>query len=306
MELQSNICVVYRLNSNLVKQYGYSNIRVEFTIFGETKVVTEYTEYVDKNTGDILYEYRFSDLAPQQMTDEIITVIYAENDGEEYSRVYDNFTIVSYCNSQIEKESSTTEYRTFLVDMVNYGTAAQLHSGHNTDKLAVDALLDEYKIYGSTKNVEAKSVTNTKYEVIDNPTLKYKVAKLELADSVTVLIEIELEGDNKSPEGVDVEVKAVGYTWNYNLAELETYIHKDTGATRYILKFDGLNPNQMRDEIIFKARRNGEVISNTLLYSIESYVVSQAPESNTSTLANLLREMLKYGVAAENYVNSSK
>ena len=305
MELQSNICVVYRVNSNLVKEFGYTDLRVEFTAFGETTVVTEYTEYTDPATGYLLYEFRFTNLAPQQMNDEIIATIYAYHDGEEYSRVYDNYSIVTYCKSQLDAADSSAELRTFLVDLINYGTAAQLKSGHNTANLAANELTELQKSYGTVANVAAKKVTNTKHEVIANPTLAYKVAALELADSVTVLIEIELTGENKSPEGVEVIVSAAGFTWTYDLAELDTKI-ADSGATRYVLKVKELNPNQMRNDITFKAKKDGEVISNTLLYSIESYVYGNAKDGDNSALANLLRAMLKYGVSAENYVKSLK
>ncbi len=64
----------------------------------------------------------------------------------------------------------------------------------------------------------------------------------------------------------------------------------------------------MSAPVTFTLYRDGEVISNTALYSIESYVdivVSTygnvTEPANIVNLVNLVKEMLKYGDAAKAY-----
>jgi hypothetical protein len=84
-------------------------------------------------------------LAARQMADVIQVVIY-NGDGTQASEVWTD-SIRDYAMRILEKEDAKT--KTMLVDMLNYGAAAQNFFNYNLNDLANCKLTDEQKAYGS-------------------------------------------------------------------------------------------------------------------------------------------------------------
>ena len=98
----------------------------------------------------------FVGVASTQMMDEIrVTMFNAQ--GEAISGVHTD-TVRDYVVRALENAETNAE-KTMLIDMLNYGAAAQLHFGYNTGNLANEGL-EEYQVYASqttiTKNNQVK------------------------------------------------------------------------------------------------------------------------------------------------------
>ena len=72
----------------------------------------------------------------------------------------------------------------------------------------------------------------------------------------------------------------------------------------YLAYFSGLNPAQMREPVTVTMYMGDEAVSNSLTYSIESYVFDAFTNADKTT-KTLLQEMLYYGDAAEEYLDSN-
>ena len=78
---------------------------------------------------------------------------------------------------------------------------------------------------------------------------------------------------------------------------------EDIGNGQYYAYFNGLSAAQMREPVYVTVYEGGKAISNTLRYSVESYVKSK---ESSATLGALVKAMLKYGDATAKYAQTLK
>jgi hypothetical protein len=292
LELQSNLSIIYTVDKTFFTTFGYTKPYVVFQLGAVTEVVTEYT----LRSSDGAYQFKFSGIAPQFMNDNIVATLYAENNGETYTAVHNTYSVVAYCKSQLGKTTSSATFKTFLVDTLKYGSAAQVYAKHNTTKLAIDELTADQKALGTTEEIAVTDYLNLNSTVIENATSNFKSASLFLEDSITVRYSFELI-NGQTIDGVKffVNVPSIGKSWTLTEEDF-TY---DTVKKRYYVDFSELNPSQMRDIIHTTVMKDGAAISNTIAYSIESYVARD--KGGDANLTAMLKAMMQFGVAAEKY-----
>ena len=192
--------------------------------------------------------------------------------------------------------TSSATFKTFLVDTLKYGSAAQVYAKHNTTKLAIDELTADQKALGTTEEIAVTDYLNLNSTVIENATSNFKSASLFLEDSITVRYSFELI-NGQTIDGVKffVNVPSIGKSWTLTEKDF-TY---DASKNRYYVDFSELNPSQMRDIIHTTVMKDGAAISNTIAYSIESYVARD--KGGDPNLTAMLKAMMQFGVAAEKY-----
>ena len=76
----------------------------------------------------------------------------------------------------------------------------------------------------------------------------------------------------------------------------------DNGDGTYSLIYDGVNADKMSKSIYITAYLDGKPVSNTMLYSIESYVKRIQSIIPDTELLKLTEAMMRYGKSAERYV----
>ena len=127
--------------------------------------------------------------------------VYGYRDGELVSgQTKENYSVMSYCLNQLGKnasdlglsEAKTEAFKTLLVNLVNYASEAQIYFNYKTDALAFEQLTEEQKALTSADDVldGLTSVTNTKHEIIENPSVQWKAASLNLLSKVTLRMKI--------------------------------------------------------------------------------------------------------------------
>ena len=133
----------YVNNADLTGEGYYAVITREFA---DGSVVEEKIPYSGwSKAGSAMMRFGFDEIAAKEMTDDLTVVIYNDKD-EQVSKVW-NDSIEDYA-VRILTTSNDTELITALVDMLNYGAAAQNHFGYNTGDLA-NARIDAYQKYAS-------------------------------------------------------------------------------------------------------------------------------------------------------------
>ena len=156
-------------------------------------------------------------------------------------------------------------------------------------------LTAEQKAYGTQTDPEVGTVLNTKYEVLEGATASFKGGNLELQNAVIVRVAFVL--NNNDVDGVEVRFKIGDETY---LVDEFTY---NTSEGRYYVLFDKLGANQFRETIYVTVLRDGKPISNTLTYSVESYVSAKQNDTDIPYLAELVKAIMKYGDSARAYIN---
>ena len=283
--LESSISIKFKVNPTYFTTAGYTDPYVVFTMAGEETKVSEYT--IESGTGR--YVFQFSNLAPYLMNEDVSAVLYAKYDGVEYASAPQPYGIGTYCYNQLSK-STDAEFRTMLVDLLNYGAETQIYKNYKTDKLVNAALTDAQRAEGTQTTRAFADLLNTEYAVIDNPTVTWKAAALLLDDAV--IVRVKLAADNIT--GLTVKFTAAGKTWSIPASD---FIPTSGG---YYVLFKGLNSTQMSEPIYITVYDGNTAVSNTLRYSIETYV---ARTQDKSGVGAMVVAMMKYGDSASKYFN---
>ena len=287
--LYNNLAINYKVDESLFTEFGYSDPYMVFEFNGKETVVDGYTASAGK------YVFAFTDIAPNMMGDTVYGTLYATYNGEVVKSKTVGYSIKEYCDAVLENYTGAAyaELRTMLVDLLNYGAASQVFSGYNADTLVNASLSDALKAEGSQQLPELENVLTGGYEKIDNPTVSWTGVGLLLNDSITMRFKI----DAADVEGMSLKVSGGGYNWTIDSGK---FIATNGG---YYVYFNGFNAYQVREHIYVTVYKNGEPVSNTLRYSVESYAQSQQNNTAQPQLAALVDAMMKYGISAYNYIH---
>jgi hypothetical protein len=130
------------------------------TLYKEDGTVTTTIPYADWEVRPSYLVVTQKGLAARQMTDKIEVVIY-NGDGTPASYMWTD-SVRGYAMRVLEKQ--TPAAKTMMVDMLNYGAAAQNYFNYNTDDLANNQLSQTQKGYASTSvNCTDQSVKGPGY-----------------------------------------------------------------------------------------------------------------------------------------------
>ena len=296
LSVSSDITVKYLLKKNAFDNAGYKDPYIEATYCGKT---TKLDALVTSVSGIECYVFSFNNVAPHKMNDSIYTVLYAQKDGELCVGQTHEYSVAKYAYSIL---ATTTDpyFRTMLVDMLNYGAAAQKYMNYNVNALVNADLTEKQQSYG-TQNL--RELTTVKYLPTAEASDKANWVGLGLYLENKVAIRGYFDTDLTNGIYVKVTDEAGETLGTVPYSDLTTAIGPDNTPV-YTFIFDGLNVSQMSKVVKFSiCDANNNTISRAYTYSIESYVYT-SKDSSVEKLANLTKEMIKYGDAAEKYVSS--
>ena len=287
LTLQSNLKINYKVSDTYLDD-GYDNIYIKFITNGTETVVKDYSISNDK----MIFVY--SNIAPNQMGDTIYATIYAELDGTIYQSETKEYSVSQYCYNMLSKYSSDeySKLRTLIVDLLNYGAESQIYTDYHIENLVTARLTNEQLSWGTIESPTLKTVQDIEYEVIENPAVTWIGAGLNLNNSITMRFKIATD----SIERLQVKVSNASAEWFIDSADFE----QTSGG--YYVYFNGFNAGQMRDSAFVTVYKDGEAISNTICYSIESYAYAKQ-NSTDEKLNNILIAMMRYGDSAYAYIH---
>jgi hypothetical protein len=274
--LSQDINVIYRTTL----PDGFVNPRMVFEFNDEQFIITDYT--VD-DQGRLCYA--FPNVNPQKMGDNISATLYATIDGVEASVSVPNYSVRQYCINQLNKNPDENLKR-MISDLLVYGEKTQLYQKYKTDALVTDGLTLTPSTF-----VELDASHN-KQQIIgtSDPNVRYSSAKLELSNDMIVLLGITTD----DPTPYTFEVTTNGKTVVYTAEDLS---YQDG---RYYLSFSGVKATRFGDVITAVVKKDGAQISQTLQYSVNTYIQKNQNTDN-EVLADLLKAIYNYGESAKLY-----
>ena len=155
-----------------VEDIDFTGAYAVATMAGSTQKITADKWTTASIGGKTHYVFGYSNIAAKQMADEVSIVIY-NADGEAISNEYVD-SIQGYVMRNVDKKDA--ESKALMVDMLNYGAAAQVYYGYNDEDLANAQLSEAQKAYGT-----ATSPTITDIRVKG---ANYLGTRLELGSSI--------------------------------------------------------------------------------------------------------------------------
>ena len=301
LALENDISIIYKTKASSVDGYYTGVYAVVKQQLEGSEVRETIIEGVLSADGSN-YEFLYSGVAAKEVGDLMDITVYGYYNGDLIEgETKEDYGVMVYVTSQLAKTASklgmTTAraavFKTLLVDLVYYASEAQAYFDYKTEAPATSQLSDEYLALASDDSVldGMEKITNTTYETVDNPTVTWKAATLQLLSKATVRVKI---------------------TYSGNIEDLTLYARIDedevvevtsceliSGTTnQYYFYFDELVARQFSAPIDFYFMQGDTVVSNTLRYSVESYAVGAL---SNATVGPVVKAMMKYGYAAATF-----
>ena len=260
--------------------------------FGEDRLEPETS--LHPTTGEpFMYKATFDGINAKEMGDVFTAALYVvSSDGTiRYSRS-NSSSIKDYLTQKLNDSTSQTELKTLAVDMLNYGAAAQIRLGYDTDQLANADLTSEQLAYG-TKAIPEANNSSTTYG--DGSTITTSI-------SVTSQVELYLNCVYSPTETTGVQYVLTNMETGELLGVLPATVK---GGVMCQAVYQNVGAKEMRNLIGITMFDNGTVVSKTLVWSVESYVAATRAKSNvTQEELNMVNAMLTYGDSAAAYFTS--
>ena len=315
LSLKSSIGMNYYVLASDLEGYSAPYITVVKDLLdsnGNVIGTKEYTvtDYEPGTTGgkEVLI-FRMDEVFAKEMSANIVATLYATNaegtkvKGE--TRVYNPKT---YAMNMLSKGTIAPQLRTLLVDMLNYGAAAQVQFNYNNvaSNLANADLTAEQLSYGTQTIPELKNYTNSGMNGQEYSSYINGIS-ISLLDSVAVTFYLKVAA------GTDLSKLTVRVTYTDSIGVEQTKLLPapgtgvTTAATQLKFSLTDLTASDMRCILNACAIYDGAVYSNMVTYSIESYAASQLSKAETTeSLRNVLVAMMRYGDSTYAYFNSTK
>ena len=299
--LASDLTMTFRMKPEQLTNYDLSTmyIVVERDIYGtdgtmavDTQILTEYT------TGNRLV-FTYSGIAAAQMNDEIRAVLHIQDkNGKEY--VSDVFvtSVTSYLDLLIASSTNDAKLMTLILDMLNYGTAAQMYFKRHADAPA-NLAYESFITYADCASVDlSKALENLKSTSSNEGATGTMSIGLDLGTRIGIQYKVALPEGMNAADAVLVISDASGKT--LESIDLSTGTMDSKG--RYVVNFYGLASRQIRDVVTATAYVNGKPVTATYTYNISTYAYEVANAAGMpENLINLTRLMVIYGDSAAAY-----
>jgi len=299
----AEMTVTYSIMGVAVNSYADFYLEVKKDVAGGDPITTVYgitedrepmTAKVNPATGEaLMYQVTYKGINAKEMGDNFSTTLYAvAEDGTVYCGATSVKSIKSYLLEKADAEASIPELKTMAIDMLKYGAAAQVRLGYNTENLVTADLTEEQLSYATQEIPEAvnyAATSGTGAAVNTNITVTSRV-QLNLSCIYTTATD---------PNAVkcvitDSEGKVLAEIAATNKAGIMfSAIYEDVGA------------KQMRDVINATFYEGETAISQTVSWSVESYVAQVRAKTNVAEdELNMVNAMLTYGDAVAAYMEA--
>ncbi len=272
------------------------NFKVAKSLF-DSKYANPYVMVGERKLEGVLsgdyYVFSYDGISPQNIRNTVSATVYATYGGAVIEGKTLEYSVKKYCDTLLASGAADEQTRTLIVDLLNYGAAAQEYTGVRVNNPANINLTTEQAGWGTA---EMPIVIDHYEQRGEEGTVKWESAGLTLDDSVIV----NLQFNAASKENLKVVVS----DGTIPLATYEGDDIKSVDGDSFLVSFDGLNAKNMR-RLIYVTVYDGETaVSNEVVYSVESYVrqvadlAAEGDASVDAKLVNLVNAMIKYGDAA--------
>ena len=294
----AEMSVAFTVPNALVGKYESFYLVVEKDMVGaEPKTVTfGYGEGqtaltpMPNATNPFLHNASFTGLTAKEMGDQIRATLYCvDADGTLYYGPTQTDSIKSYLMRGLDLATSTPEKKTMYVDMLRYGAVAQIYFGYDTDNLVTDDLTEEH----------LNSATTVIPEAVDGS--KAEGGRGTLNTSVVLKARVTLTLSNLKPGANLANMKFIvkDALDGTVIKELPAY---NLNPVMVAADFDDVGAKQMRRLITVTLYDGDTAITDTVTWSVESYVAKIRATSTDAVQIDLVNAMLTYGDAVAAYM----
>lgn len=245
------------------------------------------TDYVvaGEETEGGLYVFAFDKVTPEYLGETIVATVGEET--KEYSVKQYLYTLLDEgINELAEKQgysaAKISAMQSLVVDLLNYGTAAQEYNGI-TENLANADLTDEQKAYATVYETPESIGEYTATKEVT-----FKSAGLYCGSALSAYFKVNIPADKSASD----------YTLNVNGTVLKASSTEENVAT-YVYR--NITPLQFDDALVATVYEGETAVSDPLTYSVNTYVSRMENSAKTGALAKAISS---YGKSATAFVNA--
>ncbi len=238
------------------------------------------------------YMFFFESVAPDKFGDTVTAKFSYTKEGETYDSLVFEYSMKQYCYNILNRYATyeangvltdkQKAFRTVVVDMLNYGAAAQVRTGHNSDKLVNAELTEAEKLYASPAP-ELNSILRV--DEVNTDHAVFRAANVFLDNTVNAVFYVAANDISKLEATVQVGDGAV--------QTVSSFYGPDSDGDYYF--FTVINFLSLDKPITVKLYHESvaeENLLSTMYYDVATYASRQESSSNMGRLAC---EMMKLG-----------
>lgn len=305
LTLSSDISINFYVPKKNVEGYENPYLLCTKEIYDKkgSLVGTEELKLTGRRENGNNWVYTYTGIAAKEMGSLVTATVHGTKDGTEHAGTSLEYSVKQYAYNKLNDSKTDAKFKTMLVDMLNYGAAAQEYWGYNPKNPVNAELTDEQKAY-ATQTVPA---------LTDNRAVSGTANGLELK-GITLLMQEKIAikyyftHENYTGKMSDLTMKVTYVDSNGQTQTSEITGDKfTTNGDSYAVVFDELNPTQLHTVCTAEVfDKDGKKVSQTVTYSAESYAARKLADGNTNEkFAKLLSEMMKYGDSSAKYFGVS-
>ncbi len=264
------------------------------------------TSYVVADNGALMFSY--DKLAAKELNDKVYATLYAvQDDGKVVFGTPTPISAAEYAISTFGLYANDARLQTLMVDMLNFGAAAQNEFDYRTNALANSNMSATMAAKATKDNVSLSNGMKLYKDGLSSDKVTIKSASLSLDNEISINFYAEIKGDIKKAELLIFDEYTAGGVYDKNTASKRTDMvpHEDM----YAGFITGIAAKSMRDlyyaRVYVQFEDGTEAYSGIGQYSVESYAWQVRNGSGfSSELKLLMEEMMKYGDSAKMYMEN--
>ena len=283
LNLASDISLNYAVSKAVLADYDYSFLEVKFngrTMFLEPEIRGEYGYFtVDGITA-------------VDMTEELTAQLHLFLGEEEFVSEIDTYSVAQYAYAQMNKAGVPEELKAVCANLLRYGAQAQSFKG-SENALADGAMTAEQKAYlTDLDTVSAISVAKALGDVENG--IAWAGKSLVLDSKVAVKAIFDLTGYAGDMDALNLRVSYVNAKGEEVVLVVETAELYNGEMNYYAFTVDTLLATDMRSELSMALYEGETQVSETQIYSVESYCAGKI-----GAIGELGKALLAYSDAAK-------
>ena len=303
--LSSDITVRYLAKKERLDNIGYTDVKAKVVLGNTSTIITPEIITVG---GIECYSFKYYNVFPKQMNDKMYVTVYGKLNDKVYASDVFVYSAATYAYNKISNDTTQETLKTLLVDMLNYGAAAQIFSSYNTENLVNANLTTAQKAYGTQtlrelenhKLVPSLGESDGEDTAVETWDVEWSANSLILENNIVLRLYFSLTSNDTIIVKITDEygnLKKTINTSDINFKEI-------SGQNSYYFAFDDMRASELSVPFCFTAyNQYDQAVSGTYIYSVESYAYSKQNDSNVN-LANLVKAMMMYGDAVANYIGT--
>lgn len=279
----------------------FKNVYVKFTREDGKEFFVKSDEIVTDNYG---YKYYPFEITPQSLASDIKVQYFGET--EDGITVWGDVVTYNLMTKYIQKQLSSTtneNWKKLLVELVYYGYENQIKAGWKLDDPLTGYLTDEQKqLHDSSIPTDLKEYNNKSYQTIDNPITAWRGNNCTFGASTEIMFyanKVDLTDDLSAHVRIQGESKE--YVYSYSNEKDKQYFKQSGSYT--IFTFPDTPTKRLRSELYVTLYKGDTPVSNTFLYSAETYCAKQLAKDPTASqqLTKITNQLMHFANAARAY-----